>query len=98
LLAPANVSLFAINDGLVWALTPTAKCLVNYQLADLEAGLPADQFFRASRAALINIGHIAEVKPFGKSTFLLTMDDAAHTEVLVGERRAKLLRQLLPGL
>lgn len=98
LLAPANVSLFAINDGLVWALTPTAKCLVNYQLADLEAGLPADQFFRASRAALINIGHIAEVKPFGKSTFLLTMDDAAHSEVLVGERRAKLLRQLLPGL
>ena len=98
LLSPADISLFAISDGLLWALTPTAKGLVNYQLADLEAGLPADQFFRASRAALINLAHIAELKPFGKSTFSLTMDDAARTEVLVGERRAKLLRQLLPGL
>ncbi|MFN9299684.1 MAG: LytR/AlgR family response regulator transcription factor [Acidobacteriota bacterium] len=98
LLTPANISLFAISDGLVWAFTPSAKCLVNYQLADLEAGLPADQFFRASRAALINIAHIAEVKPFAKSTFSLTMNDAAQTEILVGERRAKLLRQLLPGL
>jgi two-component system LytT family response regulator len=98
LLAPANVSFFAISDGLVWAFTPSEKCLVNYQLADLEEGLPADHFFRASRAALVNIARIAEVRPFGKSTFSLTMDDAAHTEVLVGERRAKLLRQLLPGL
>jgi DNA-binding LytR/AlgR family response regulator len=98
LLAPANISLFAISDGLVWAFTPSAKCVVNYQLADLEAGLPADQFFRASRAALINISRIAEVKPYGKSTYAITMDDAAHTEILVGERRAKLMRELLPGL
>jgi DNA-binding LytR/AlgR family response regulator len=98
LLAPANISLFAISDGLVWAFTPSAKCVVNYQLADLEAGLPADQFFRASRAALINISHIVEVKPYGKSTYAITMNDAAHTEILVGERRAKLLRELLPGL
>lgn len=98
LLAPANISFFAINDGLVWAYTPSAKCVVNYQLADLEAGLPADQFFRASRAALVNIARIAEVKPYGKSTYSITMDDAAHTEILVGERRAKLMRELLPGL
>jgi DNA-binding LytR/AlgR family response regulator len=98
LLAPDNISLFAISDGLVWAFTPSAKCVVNYQLADLEAGLPADQFFRASRAALINISRIAEVKPYGKSTYAITMDDAAHTEILVGERRAKLMRELLPGL
>lgn len=98
LLAPENVSFFCISDALVWAFTPTARCLVNYQLADLEAGLPADQFFRASRAALINLAHILEVKPLVKSTFSVTMDDAGHTEILVGERRAKLLRQLLPGL
>lgn len=98
LLAPTNISFFAINDGLVWAYSPSAKCVVNYQLADLEAGLPAEQFFRASRAALVNIARIAEVKPYGKSTYAITMDDAAHTEILVGERRAKLLRELLPGL
>ncbi|MBC8166884.1 MAG: response regulator transcription factor [Bryobacteraceae bacterium] len=98
LLAPASVSFFAISDGLVWAHTPTARTLVNYQLADLESALPPEQFFRASRAALINVAHILEVKPFLKSTFLITMRDGSHTEIQVGERRARFLRQLLPGL
>jgi two-component system LytT family response regulator len=98
LLAPGSISFFAISDGLVWAYTPAAKCVVNYQLADLEAGLPADRFLRASGSALVNIARITEVKPYGKCTYIITMDDAARTEIPVSECCAKLMRELLPGL
>jgi len=38
------------------------------------------------------------VRPFLKSTFLVIMDNAAGGEIQVGERRAKALRQKIPGL
>jgi DNA-binding LytR/AlgR family response regulator len=47
---------------------------------------------------MINLDRIKEVRPFFKSTFIVTMNDAAHTEIHVGERRAKALRERIPGL
>jgi len=98
LLRPADIVFFQIEDGITRAFTASESYSVNFQLAELEAALPASEFFRASRATLINLYRIREVRPFLKSTFLVVMDNASRTEIQVGERRAKALRTRIPGL
>jgi DNA-binding LytR/AlgR family response regulator len=98
LLRPLDIVFFRIDDGIARAFTAADSYAVNFQMAELEAGLPQERFFRASRSTLINLDRIKEVRPFLKSTFILVMADAAHTEIHVGERRAKDLRQRIPGL
>ena len=98
LLRPADIVFFQIEDGITRAFTASESYSVNFQLAELEAALPASEFFRASRATLINLYRIREVRPFLKSTFLVVMDNASRTEIQVGERRAKALRKRIPGL
>jgi DNA-binding LytR/AlgR family response regulator len=71
---------------------------VNSQLAELEAGLPPELFFRARREVLVNLQGIKEIRPYFKSGFLLCMGDAAATEIVVSERQARLFRQRIPGL
>jgi DNA-binding LytR/AlgR family response regulator len=97
LLNPADILYFITEDGLIKAKTATDSFLVNYQLAELEAGLP-ETFFRARRSALVNLGKIKEIRPYFKSSFLLILNDTAETEIPVAGRQAKLLRQRIPGL
>lgn len=99
LLVPAEQVLwFQVQDGIVHATTAKDTFWVNYQLAELEAALPPEEFFRARREVLVNISRIKEIKPYFKSSFLLVMSDAASTEIAVSERQARPLRQRLPGL
>jgi DNA-binding LytR/AlgR family response regulator len=97
LLNPADILYFTTEDGLIKAKTGGDSFLVNYQLAELEAGLP-DTFFRARRSCLVNLGKIKEIRPYFKSSFLLILNDGAATEIPVAGRQAKLLRQRIPGL
>jgi DNA-binding LytR/AlgR family response regulator len=97
LLNPADILYFTTEDGLIKAKTATDSFLVNYQLAELEAGLP-EAFFRARRSVLVNLGKIKEIRPYFKSSFLLVLSDSAETEIPVAGRQAKLLRQKIPGL
>ena len=97
LLNPADIQYFTTEDGLIKAKTAGDSYLVNYQLAELEAGLP-ETFFRARRSVLVNLGKIKEIRPYFKSSFLLVLNDAAATEIPVAGRQAKLLRQRIPGL
>jgi DNA-binding LytR/AlgR family response regulator len=99
LLVPADqIAWFQVQDGIVRANTAGDSYWVNYSLAELEAGLPQELFFRARREVLVNLARIKEIKPYFKSSFLLVMSDAAATEIAVSERQAKPLRQRLPGL
>ena len=98
LLRPSDIVFFRIDDGIARAFTSTDSYAIDFQMAELETGLPQERFFRASRSTLINLDRVKEVRPFLKSTFLLVMGDAAHTEIHVGERRAKDLRQRIRGL
>jgi DNA-binding LytR/AlgR family response regulator len=97
LLNPADILYFTTEDGLIKAKTATDSFLVNYQLAELESGLP-EAFFRARRSCLVNLGKIKEIRPYFKSSFLLILNDSAETEIPVAGRQAKLLRQRIPGL
>ena len=87
-----------MEDGIVKAHTAAETFWVNYQLGELEAGLPQDQFFRARREVLVNLTAISEIKPYFKSGFLLAMADPAATEIAVSERQARSLRLRIPGL
>jgi DNA-binding LytR/AlgR family response regulator len=98
LLPPDEIIFFQVDSGIVKARTATDSYWVNHQLTELEAGLPDGLFFRARREVLVNLARVAEIRPYFKSSFLLTMADGAHTEIAVSERQAKLLRQRLPGL
>jgi DNA-binding LytR/AlgR family response regulator len=53
LLIPADICFFRAADGLARAHTKDETYWVNYQLNQLEAGLPSEMFFRAHRSALV---------------------------------------------
>ena len=55
LLPPENILWFASEDGIVKAHTESEVYWVNYQLAELEASLPEELFFRARREVLVNV-------------------------------------------
>jgi len=95
---PDQILWFQMEDGVVKAHTAADTFTVNYQLGELEAGLPSAAFFRARREVLVNLGRIREIRPYFKSGFLLVMADAAATEIVVSERQARSLRQRIPGL
>jgi DNA-binding LytR/AlgR family response regulator len=95
---PEQICWFQVEDGVVKAHTAADTFTVNYQLGELEAGLPAEVFFRARREVLVNLTRIREIRPYFKSGFLLVMPDAAATEIVVSERQARSLRQRIPGL
>ena len=98
LLDPSEILWFYIDGGIVRAQTVTENYWVNYQLNQLETGLDSETFFRARREVLVNLSKVKSVKPYDSSTFMLVMSDPNETELLVSERRAKELRQRLPGL
>ena len=98
LMAGEQIFWFQVEDGIVKAHTGTDTFWVNYQLGELEAGLPHELFFRARREVLVNLDRIKEIRPYFKSGFLLIMSDAAATEIVVSERQARSLRQRIPGL
>ena len=98
LLDPEDILWFFMESGIVKAKTASDTYWVNYQLAQLEGGLDTDTFFRARREVLVNLHHVRSIKPFDRSTFVLTMADAKGTDLLVSERQASELRIRLPGL
>ena len=98
LLPPEQILWFQVEDGIVKAHADSGTFWVNYQLGELEAGLPADLFFRARREVLVNISRIREIRPYFKSSFLLIMPDPAATEIVVSERQSRSFRQRIPGL
>jgi DNA-binding LytR/AlgR family response regulator len=95
---PDQILWFQMEDGVVKAHTAGDTFTVNYQLGELEGGLPAAAFFRARREVLVNLARIREIRPYFKSGFLLVMADGAATEIVVSERQARSLRQRIPGL
>lgn len=87
-----------MESGLVKARTVNDSLGVNYQLGELEAGLPPERFFRARRDALVNLNGIREIRPYFKSGLLLIITYAAATEIIVSERRVPTFRERVPGL
>lgn len=98
LLDPREVMFFCMDNGVVRARTAAESFWVNYQLGELETALAATNFFRAHRSALVNLKAVREIRPNGRSGFVLVMADSAQTQIDVSDRQARLLRARIPGL
>jgi two-component system LytT family response regulator len=98
LLDPTQVMFFYMENGVVRARTATESFWVNYQLGELEVALDTANFFRAHRSTLVNLKAVREIRPDGRSGFVLLMADSAQTPIDVSERQARLLRARIPGL
>jgi DNA-binding LytR/AlgR family response regulator len=98
LVPPEQILWFEVEEGIVKAHTAAETFWVNYQLGELEAGMPGDGFFRARREVLVNVAGIKEIRPYFKSGFLLIMADAGATEIVVSERQVPAFRRRIPGL
>jgi two-component system LytT family response regulator/two-component system response regulator LytT len=92
----ANEVIYAtIDNGLITLVTTNLGGHSNYRtIADLQAALDRDQFWRVHRSYLVNINRIKEVVPWFKSSYQLRMDDKKHTEVPVSRVQTRKLREL----
>lgn len=98
LLDPSEVMFFYMENGVVRARTASESFWANYQLGELETALAERRFFRAHRSTLVNLKAVREIRPDGRSGFVLVMADAAQTQIDVSDRQARLLRARIPGL
>lgn len=98
LLDPREVMFFYMDNGIVRARTAAESFWVNYQMGELESALTTADFFRAHRSALVNLKAVREIRPDGRSGFVLVMADSAQTQIDVSDRQARLLRARIPGL
>jgi DNA-binding LytR/AlgR family response regulator len=91
----SEVCFFQVEDGVTHVKTATAKYRTHYAIGDLESRLPAPPFFRAHRSTIANLDPVATISPMFKGALMLTMKDAAGSEIQVSERQAKHVRELL---
>jgi two-component system LytT family response regulator len=92
----AEVAYFYTEDKLVFLVTRTGqRHLVDKTLAEVEADLPSDAFFRANRATLVHIDSVVRCSPYGKGKLLLELRPPAREPVIVSQERAAACRQWL---
>jgi len=91
-LAIRDVTRFAADDGLVYAVTASGRHLTDYTLNELETRLSGG-FTRVSRADLVQIDRIDKVTSNGDGSATLTLTDGAV--VHVSRRRAGDVRRSL---
>ncbi len=70
------------------------KLAVHHTLKELEPRLAPHNLARVHKAYLVNLDHVQEVAPWFSGTFIIRMDDAAHTEIPMSRSYAAQLKRL----
>ncbi|PKQ29689.1 MAG: DNA-binding response regulator [Actinobacteria bacterium HGW-Actinobacteria-10] len=83
------------KDDYSYLHTDGERYLSTISLAQLERRLEANGFFRVHRRYLVNLSRVREVVPMYGGTLLLTLSDAAATQVPVSRRRVPSLKKTL---
>ncbi|MBZ0116991.1 MAG: LytTR family DNA-binding domain-containing protein [Sandaracinaceae bacterium] len=91
-----DVIWFEVKDELVWAVTAGDRYALDLTLANVEARVPADTFFRSHRGALVRLSRIVGIEPAGAGTYELHLDHPDQPKVPLARERARLLRELIP--
>jgi two-component system LytT family response regulator len=94
-LALADIACIIVEDTITWALTADGKYRLRQGLGQLEKRLSCPPFFRASRAAMLNLSWIDHLAPMFSGTYSAFLKEPVGIEVHVSRRRARELRQLL---
>lgn len=94
-LLPVAQVIAVVADGELLHLTTAAgqRHTIAYRLKDLEARLPAREFVRLSRGALVRVDAIARVSPMPGGTYLVTLADGA--QLPVSRLRSRIVRDRL---
>jgi two-component system LytT family response regulator len=97
LLPAGQVVLVEADDKGVSAVTDQGRlpCHGLPSLTRAEERLAGQPFFRANRAALVNLERIAELSPWFGGKYLLVMNDPARTEVTVSRNRVREFKERL---
>jgi len=94
-LVPVTSILAIVADGELLHLTTRSgeRHTITYRLKDLESRLPAGQFIRLSRGALVRVDAIAKVSPMPGGTYVVTMSDGEQHPV--SRIRSRIVRDVL---
>jgi two-component system LytT family response regulator len=93
-LDPSLVTHFVAEDKLTCAVTAGRSYVVDLSIADLEARLAPERFFRIHRATLVNLAFVGELEGAGAGA-VLRLTDAGRTELSVSRDRLRALKQRL---
>lgn len=83
------------RDDYSYIFTDGERYLSTLSLAQLEARLEPQGFFRVHRRFLVNLSQVGAVAPMYGGTMLLTLKDSAATQVPASRRRVPALRRAL---
>jgi len=75
------VEVFAAEDQLVFACSPSGRLLTNYTLKSLENRLDPDRFVRVHKSYIINLDHLKEVEIHPKGGALARLTSGLSVEV-----------------
>ena len=67
-------------------LTGDAKYVTSEPLGDLEERLPSSMFFRSHKSYIVNINHIDSVTPYGRWTYVITLNGTSHDALITHEK------------
>ena len=89
----SRIAYFEVEDKLVALVTVDAgRFEVDRRLADLEAELPASDFFRLNRQYLVHARAVQRFRPFFKGRLVVDLQPAARAEVVVSQENAARFR------
>lgn len=95
LLQVEDIYYIMAKDDYSYMHTDGERYLSTISLAQLERKLEPSGFWRVHRRYLVNLSKVREVVPMYGGTLLLTLADAAATQVPVSRRRVPSLKRVL---
>ena len=93
LLDTAEVLAFQAERELVWVITAKQRLLATQPLRGLEPRLPAGQFQRVHRNAVVNVNHIRKMSAISSQRWLITLSNSL--QLVVSKRQAHNIRRIL---
>jgi len=93
LLDPEEVLAFQADRELVWIITAKQRLLATQPLCGIEERLPASEFQRVHRNAVVNVNHIRKMSSLSSQRWLITLSNSL--QLVVSKRQAHSIRQIL---
>jgi two-component system, LytTR family, response regulator len=90
-----DVTHFTAQDKLTYAVVNGRSHCVDQTITELEHKLDPAKFLRIHRAALVNVDWVHEVNSWFAGKVVLTLKDAAHTQLTVARDRVRSVKARL---
>ncbi|MFQ5651665.1 MAG: LytR/AlgR family response regulator transcription factor [bacterium] len=90
-----EVVYFASENKLIFAYLEDRKFLINYTLAQLQARLDPEKFFRIHRSTIVNLNYVHKIEIWFGGGYKLTVRDKQRSELTISRTAGKALRNKL---